>query len=459
MTPSHLTLVDGQAKQLDFSFGAGANTQVPATVTLTPSVGVALSQTTFTLSSQPNEQTQTVYARLNTGVKINGAQVTIQVAWSYPSIQNCNQKTQTITLKVEKKAGCTGISAGDPHLKSLDGTKFDFQGNGVFTLVKSKSLEIQTATRPCGNGVTCNHAAAVAFGNSVVRISRDGTITKGTSTLDGLSVEQVTGRGMSYRIFVTSDPSTYVDVNVLGRWLDVSVVLSPYFLNVATGLLGNGNGNPKDDELNQAILESRFRISSTNNLFNCVNGCADLVKPLTEADKIKVDPVAILKQGYTPLNAAGIPLRAMLLNGRRLEEERTPLLRERRLQVNEFFVRMLCTQVIQSIKECAKYVENPDFFINELCIKDTLAMGDSNNIDHAKLAYLRQCRRNMDTTIALDPKASVQKQEQAKQDRENLSLANPNKCPQNCSGRGICMPNGCQCNVGFTGLSCGVKLF
>jgi hypothetical protein len=107
-------------------------------------------------------------------------------------------------------------------------------------------------------------------------------ITKGTSSLKGLSIEQVKGRTNSYRIFINFDQTTYIDVTLqffsnLG-YLDVAAVLSPYFRDGVTGLLGNGNGNLKDDETNQNKLSVAFSITnSRNNLFTCTIGyCAEL---------------------------------------------------------------------------------------------------------------------------------------------------------------------------------------
>jgi len=159
----------------------------------------------------------------------------------------------------------TGSSYGDPHIVTFDGYRYSFQTVGEFTLVKStdRSFEVQVRQSPVpGAQLSLNSAVAIKSGNSRIAIygqslpdsdnstpirvdgrpypAQGGTLPNGT-----IIAQQ--GQG-SYMIQITSgevvsvrktsrNNLSYMDVNpsvpdIAGRYL---------------GLLGNSNGNPKDD--------------------------------------------------------------------------------------------------------------------------------------------------------------------------------------------------------------------
>jgi len=159
----------------------------------------------------------------------------------------------------------TGSSYGDPHIVTFDGYRYSFQTVGEFTLVKSTDgiFEVQVRQSPVpGAQLSLNSAVAIKSGNSRIAIygqslpdsdnstpirvdgrpypAQGGTLPNGT-----IIAQQ--GQG-SYMIQITSgevvsvrktsrNNLSYMDVNpsvpdIAGRYL---------------GLLGNSNGNPKDD--------------------------------------------------------------------------------------------------------------------------------------------------------------------------------------------------------------------
>ncbi|DBA00387.1 TPA: hypothetical protein N0F65_000572 [Lagenidium giganteum] len=456
-------LVEGGVATFDISLPPNANKDKPASVTLKPGAGVRLSGTTFSFNGAGDKDKYTVMAKLNPAEQVaDGAKVTIGLDWSYPSDPACRQTPQTIAMTVKKRNGCTGQTLGDPHVKSLDGATFDLMHTGVFKFVEGKNFQVHGAIRKCANA-GCVYGIAVQFGDSIARLVADDKkiqLARGSSSLSDITITRQDGHANNYRVFSVSDPATYIDVNLGsfggGAYLDVTCRLSPAMLNGVNGVLGNGNGNPADDEKNADKLAAAHKVSGAN-LFTCGGGCEDVKKPKLPSDSIKLDPVAVLTQGYKAVPESEVPARSSTLSSRALAST-TWHLRQRRLEADEATVKALCSKVIKSIPKCDKYVEDPTFFIDSVCAKDTMVLQQMSNIDDAKLVYLRECRRQVDAVIALNANTTLASKDAAKEDRSELCLATTDRCPDNCGGRGECALNGCKCKDGYSGLACEIEL-
>ena len=92
--------------------------------------------------------------------------------------------------------GCPGTN-GDPHLTTLNARRYDFQGAGEFTLLRSPdaSLEIQGRQEPWkdSNKVSLNTAIAARVGGHTIgvystpdgfQVLVDGTVTDATTPID-----------------------------------------------------------------------------------------------------------------------------------------------------------------------------------------------------------------------------------------------------------------------------------
>jgi hypothetical protein len=74
-----------------------------------------------------------------------------------------------------KPPGPAGFSEGDPHIRTLDGGSYDFQGAGEYTLVRSASgdVNVQVRAQPFEgvmSSVAYNSAVAAKVGSSVIEV-------------------------------------------------------------------------------------------------------------------------------------------------------------------------------------------------------------------------------------------------------------------------------------------------
>ncbi|XP_046338970.2 sushi domain-containing protein 2-like isoform X2 [Haliotis rufescens] len=174
---------------------------------------------------------------------------------------------------------CVGYSppaaaqaAGDPHLVTLDGKGYTFNGEGEFVLLEDDNssvvVQVRTAQARDTNdelqNATMFTAAAVAIRNVTdileVRLDKDDIVqflvngkerdlTSSTSEFNGLTVYRNKTSNITAEVTVVINPAgVSVLMQATDKLLNIMVMVgSPQLKGRLRGLLGNYNGNQSDD--------------------------------------------------------------------------------------------------------------------------------------------------------------------------------------------------------------------
>jgi hypothetical protein len=155
--------------------------------------------------------------------------------------------------------GGGGSSNGDPHLHTFDGAFYDFQGAGEYTLVRSRSGDLEVQARevpfPGRRDVSVNSAVAMRVAGDRVEVYRGDPLEVRVNRLGFVptaKLRSLPGGGririVSGQIEVRWPDGTLARVWSVGQW-GVAVLLKPALARRAalTGLLGNFDGKFADD--------------------------------------------------------------------------------------------------------------------------------------------------------------------------------------------------------------------
>lgn len=205
------------------------------------------------------------------------------------------------TCQVTNVPNKEGKSYGDPHILTFDKHRYSFQTVGEFILVKYKNckFEVQVRQAPVNTSLSLNSAVAIRIGDTrvglyvqdfpdsdtttPVRINGKPAVIQGKS-LSLSNDGKIYKNGNNYVVESSTGEKIAVRIYQRGQfnYMDISVFVSDSQSNQIIGLLGNANGNPKDDLRfrNGKKLSTK---SSYGNLKNLVNRVSPVRLPLNSA--------------------------------------------------------------------------------------------------------------------------------------------------------------------------------
>ena len=175
-------------------------------------------------------------------------------------------------------------SNGDPHLTSLDGLHYDFQAAGEYVLVRSRSgdLEIQARQEPYEDStrVTVNTQIAMKVGGRRVTVVPGSTKdSPPVVRIDGAPNPVLPGAPVSVGggsvardaneigdVDIAWPDGSHVVVRPVGRWgVAARIDLAEERANQVNGLLGDFDGNPRNDLASRAGKRISYTATATSN--------------------------------------------------------------------------------------------------------------------------------------------------------------------------------------------------
>jgi hypothetical protein len=181
----------------------------------------------------------------------------VKVPWT----QKCNT-SPCAPPRVSCLASPCGDTNGDPHLRTLDGARFDFQGAGEFvaSVDPRGGFQIQVRQQPYTASRTIAVTTATAMDVAGDRVELDvgqygptllanGVVATGSSVALPHGGTVVFASGMTSPVVTTTWPdASVVTTTQIGTW-GLHLVIQPAAdrAGAVQGLLGDADGNPAND--------------------------------------------------------------------------------------------------------------------------------------------------------------------------------------------------------------------
>lgn len=507
---------DGETKRVFISFDSHLTRSVTAKLNIS-APGFLFSESNLVLqSNNPSKNSKTIDftpilsspIQLAKGQEIQAVNVAVQYQQNVEAVRDIKPpaaKTTTCIYKIEREVRRSGRGSaiGDPHFATLDGYKYDFQEAGVFKLFDSQNFAVQIFQDKCGKAPlratspSCVTGVALRFGTSIIRFQLQGATIAYSKAYPStredpswFAVQNTKGDGNAYRVYLASDRGTWVDIVRYAIGLNVGLQVSPYFqTDDVSGLLGNWNGDAKDDVQDPTRRANENVVDLNDNLFTCdAATCDKFLESIYARDYLGrgTKSLAFLDQGYlivsdqkigtTPFSLSLLPLapptlpakKAVLEEGQQEEADTraetensdgasfpTPTTSSEEIATQ---AARLCNAVLKNLSVCNNYIRDLPYYIQSICTADAIGTGNLDTVDSTKVMLLRACRREIDTRLASRTIMSLADRKKLVADRKLMGFGDLSACKGKCANKGVCLASGCRCKTGFSGLTCDVKL-
>jgi len=391
-----------------------------------------------------------------------------QTAYSIPFTMR-NAATNTVVASTSYNVnrtpvtGAVASSSGDPHYTQFNGFYYSDQTPSTVYLVNHEHFSVQALQQWCNGKRTpsCNQAVAIRYGSSALVIdARDNTVRVGrlTSNNDGIVYSSsgpnshvVSFPDGSYVSMVASQWSATfgvhisISVGIAPHWSGYDGIFSHPSVPRGTYRLPGGQTTTNPNTFTRAWI-----VPPADNLFNgnvkktvptfTPNFCNRPTTLFTDAlamhtvrytvanpQKRQVDTSA---NGVPDFDALAAKLPAAFLNN----------------------ARSVCNTTISSTSACASVTDTGA--VVESCYRDAI-LTNSLNFTGAHLQNFNQLCLGM--TRSLEDLGTDEATFQALMIQQQAGLGEF-PCPSNCNSRGKCLEFGCECNAGFSGNACQIKL-
>jgi hypothetical protein len=155
---------------------------------------------------------------------------------------------QTYDMVPKPLPGGTCTSLGDPHYKTFDGQKMDFQGQGIYQFFSSQGLDIQTTQTACfekKNGPSCNQAVTIRYGSTLVSLDvrKSDRLLTVAGNLKSLNYSPPKKNDATHSFVFPCGSRVIMLVHSMKtyKWIDLTLTLAPGY--TSTGGICNRLGN------------------------------------------------------------------------------------------------------------------------------------------------------------------------------------------------------------------------
>ncbi|XP_035829885.1 uncharacterized protein LOC106014199 isoform X2 [Aplysia californica] len=396
---------------------------------------------------------------------------------------------------------------GDPHIVTFDGKRYNNYLEGEFVLYKSSDSEVRTFLRRCTDALdyaSCVCAVAVRVHDDVIVVNKCGAGRGEATKFYPMTVQMFLNgeltRGVhvlrtknEYKIVLTS--GAYVTVKEAqgklgGKYLNVYVRPSVLDRGTTEGLCGNFDGKASNDmQLPTGVngdddaVSEIWRVEKTeNSIYTGV--CSTTVTAVTSSATAYCDchaelqTCSVLETDFACTSVGkGQDITQTLIGNKATQNPPQKCLTSQILIEFEFEISYkpeppswpeagiteteaiaVCRDAIEtssSFDTCSSIVNDEIATTIDTCVLDLQWSNDRNWAQSAVTTVIHRCETVIEINVELWETVTVNGTDILSPPQDLLDVL---ICPRNCSGKGVCTEDGCECYDGYLDEDCSVSV-